>query len=294
MTFPDILRGDPGAGRVVPPEGTSARLVGLGTAAMAFLAVFAIALAAMLFRLGDSWRTELADTATVRITSAGEAREADTGTALEVLRTTPGIASARIIPDLEQKALLEPWFGTDLPLDSLPLPRLIELETAGDGFDARALGLRLAGEVPAARLDDHDRWRAPLARAQARMTGLALAALALIAATLAAVTALAAHAALSANAQVIDVLRLVGARDTWIARAFVRRITLRAFGGALGGALLAAAILATFPASGAAGLPALRPAGLAWALLAPVPLLAALVAWITTRRSALRMLKGRP
>ncbi len=119
---------------------------------MAFLAVFAIALAAMLFRLGDSWRTELADTATVRITSAGEARDADTEAALEVLRTTPGIASARIIPDLEQQALLEPWFGTDLPLDTLPLPRLIELDTGGGGFDARALGLRLAGEVPSASL----------------------------------------------------------------------------------------------------------------------------------------------
>ncbi|WP_371743751.1 cell division protein FtsX [Mangrovicoccus sp. HB161399] len=294
MTILDFLRGDPGAGRVVPPAGSTGRLVGLGTAAMAFLAVFAIALAAMLFRLGDSWRTDLADTATVRITSLGEARDADTETALEVLRTTPGIASARVIPDLEQQALLEPWFGKDLPLDSLPLPRLIEVATEGGGFDARALDLRLAGEVPAARLDDHDRWRAPLARAQGRMTGVTLAALALIAATLAAVTALAARAALSANAQVIDVLRLVGARDTWIARAFVRRITLRAFLGAAGGSLLAAAILATFPAAGTAGLPALRPGGLAWALLVPVPLFAALVAWITTRRSALRMLKGRP
>ncbi len=75
---------------------------------------------------------------------------------------------------------------------------------------------------------------------------------------------------------------------------FVRRITLRAFFGAVGGSLLAAAILATFPATGAAGLPALRPDGFGWALLVPVPLFAALVAWITTRRSALRMLKGRP
>ncbi|WP_138465114.1 ABC transporter permease [Poseidonocella sp. HB161398] len=294
MSVFDMLRGDPGASRVVPSSGTTPRLVALGTASMAFLAVFAIALAAMLFHLGATWRAELAGTATVRITSSGEARDADTEAAMQVLQTTPGIATARVIPELEQQALLEPWFGKDLPLDSLPLPRLIEVTFEGESFDAKALGLRLAGEVPSARFDDHDRWRGPLARAQARMSWLAVAALGLIAATLAAVTALAARAALSANSQVIDVLRLVGARDTWIARAFVRRITLRAFLGACIGTLAAAAILAAFPATGAAGLPALRPSGASWALLAPVPLLAALVAWATTRRSALRMLKGRP
>nr|WP_226898357.1 FtsX-like permease family protein [Mangrovicoccus algicola] len=288
------MRGAPGAGRVVPSAGLTTRLVAFGTAAMAFLAVFAIALAVMLIRLGDSWQVDLAGTATLRITSAGEAREADTETAMEVLRTTPGIETARVVPPLEQQALLEPWFGKDMPFDTLPLPRLIEIETTPEGFDARALGLRLAGEVPAARLDDHDRWRAPLARAQARMTGLTLAALALIAGTLAAVKALAARAALAENAQVIDVLRLVGARDTWIARAFVRRITLQAAAGAVLGVAAAAALLALIPGTGAAGLPALRPQGLAWAMVLPVPVLAAAVAWFTTRRSALRLLKGRP
>ena len=43
---------------------------------------------------------------------------------------------------------------------------------------------------------------------------------------------LAANAALATNAQVIRVLRLIGARDTYIARAFVRRFTLRALSGA--------------------------------------------------------------
>jgi cell division transport system permease protein len=53
---------------------------------------------------------------------------------------------------------------------------------------------------------------------------------------MAAMITLAANAALAANAQVIGVLRLVGARDTYIARAFVRRFTLRALTGAAAGA----------------------------------------------------------
>ena len=49
---------------------------------------------------------------------------------------------------------------------------------------------------------------------------------------MAAMITLAANAALATNAQVIRVLRLIGARDTYIARAFVRRFTLRALSGA--------------------------------------------------------------
>ena len=46
------------------------------------------------------------------------------------------------------------------------------------------------------------------------------------------------EAALAANEQVIRTLRLVGARDGYIARAFVRRFTLRAFSGAALGTLI--------------------------------------------------------
>ena len=53
----------------------------------------------------------------------------------------------------------------------------------------------------------------------------------LIGATMAAMITLAARAALATNAEVIRVLRLVGAKDSYIARAFVRRFTLRTLPG---------------------------------------------------------------
>ncbi len=86
-------------------------------------------------------------------------------------------------------------------------------------------------------LDDHTRWRTPLIRAADRLRLLGLISIVLIAAATAAMITLAAQAALAANAQVIRVLRLVGARDTYIARAFVRRFTLRALTGSAAGAL---------------------------------------------------------
>jgi cell division transport system permease protein len=102
-------------------------------------------------------------------------------------------------------------------------------------------------EAPGAVLDDHTRWRRPLAEAAARIRLLGVLSIALIGATMAAMITLAARAALATNAEVIRVLRLVGAKDSYIARAFVRRFTLRAFGGAAVGALLGWPVSGPFP-----------------------------------------------
>ena len=77
-----------------------------------------------------------------------------TEAALRVLRTTPGIIDARALSTEEQRALLAPWFGPELDLDSLPVPQLIEVIAEEDSFDAAGLRLRLAAEVPGAVLDD--------------------------------------------------------------------------------------------------------------------------------------------
>lgn len=293
-----LLYDDPGAERIVPRGGFGTWLVVLATAAMAFLAVFAIALSGATLRAGQSWQTELSGTATVQITSTGADRERDTEIVLTVLATTPGIAAAHVVSDLEQQALLAPWFGRDLPLDALPLPRLIAITTDRGGYDADNLALRLAGEAPQSRLDDHDRWRVPLARAQARLAWVVAISLVLITGTFGAITALAAGSALAAQTQVIEVLRLVGARDGWIARAFVRRITRRAVLGAVLGTLIGCGLLISFPPptqlADTAPLPSLRPHGLLWLAFVALPLFSGGVAFVTTRSSALRILKGRP
>ncbi len=173
----------------------------------------------------------------MRISAPAGQVAAQTAAVLAVLETTPGIAMARALDEAEERALLEPWFGPDLPLDTLPIPKLIEIIETAEGFDAEGLRLRLQAEAPGAVLDDHTRWREPLVAAAERIRMLGLLAITLIAATTAAMVALAANSALAANGQVIRVLRLVGALDSYIARAFVRRFTLRALLGAAVGHL---------------------------------------------------------
>jgi len=286
-----FVQGDGQSDRVVPPSGFTAQLTLFTSGAMAFLAVFALALSMATSRVATRWSDELARSATLRISAPDEQMAAQTDLALEVLETTPGVASARRIPEAEQRELLAPWLGVDLPLDNLPVPVLIEV-VEEDGLDVAGLKARLAGEVPGAVYDDHSRWRAPLIKAAARLRLLGVFALGLIAASMAAMITLAAGSALAANARVIATLRLVGAQDVYIARAFVRRFTQRALIGACIGTLLAMLGLALLPSAQAGGfLTGISFGGAGWLLPLLVPLLAAVTAFAATRAAALRTLR---
>lgn len=289
----EVVRGDPQADRVVPPSGFTSWLTVFTSGAMAFLAVFALALSFATDRLADRWASELAQSSTVRISAPLEELDLQTRAAQEVLRTTPGVARSRILSEEEQRLLLEPWFGPDLPVEELPIPRLIEVVEDADGYDAEGLRLRLAAEAPGAFLDDHTRWRRPLINAAERLRLLGWLAIGLIGASVAAMITLAARAALAANAQVIRVTRLVGATDTYIARAFVRRFTVRAFGGGLVGAVLGMIAIALLPSASEAGgfLTGLGFVGWQWLWPLVIPLLVATVAFWATRGAALRVLK---
>ena len=292
-TLRTVAAGDRQADRVVPPSGFTARLTLFAAGAMAFLAVFALALSLAAGRLADRWGQELAQSATLRIVAPLDQRAAQTDAALAILQTTRGVASARALSDAEQQALLAPWFGSELALDTLPVPRLIEIVENREGLDAAGLRLRLAAEVPGAVLDDHSRWREPLVQAASGLRWLGWASILLIAAAVAAMVTLAANAALAANAQVISVLRLVGATDDYIAQAFIRRFTLRALAGAAAGT--AAGMVAVFllpDASDVGGfLTGMGFRGLEWLWPLLIPLMAAAVAFAATGMAATRTLR---
>lgn len=291
-----LLRPDLHADRVVPPSGHTAWLTTFTAGAMTFLCVFALALSLASGRLASRWSDALARTATIRLSAPSDQVQIQTDAILALLATTPGIASSRALSDAEARKLLEPWFGPDLPIEALPIPRLIEVVEGDPGYDGEGLRQRLTAEAPGAVLDDHTRWRRPLAEAAGRLRLLGWLAIGLIGATMAAMITLAANASLAANAQVVRVLRLVGARDSYIARAFVRRFTLRALVGSAAGALAGLIGVALLPSADAAGgfMTGLGFTGVGWLLPFLLPPLAGAVAFVATRRAALTKLKELP
>lgn len=291
--FLELIVGDQQADRAVPPTGMTARLTVFVAAVMAFLAIIALAVSLTTTRVANVWAEELAQSATLRLPADPATADALLLSALDVLDTTPGISRVRALSSDEQKALLEPWFGPDLPIESLPVPQLIEIVADGDGYDVEGLRARLSAQVPGAILDDHTAWRAPLVEAASRVRVIGWFVILLIGATVAAMITLAAQASLAANVQVIRVLRLVGAKDVYIARAFVRRYTLRAGGGAVVGAILGVLALQFMPQGDASGslLMGVGFEGGDWLWPILIPLLSAIVAFFATRAAAFARLR---
>lgn len=288
-----VISGDTGADRVVPPSGPAVWLTVITSAAMAFLAVLALAMSLATVRLADRWTASLSGRATIHISAAPEVLPAQTQLVLDILAVTPGVSAARAIAPAETKALLAPWFEPDFLIDGLPIPQLIDIEETAEGFDTEGLSLRLAAEVPGATLDDHQRWRKPLVRAAKRIGAFADLSLVLIAGAMAAMITLAAQAALATNAKVIGVLHLIGARDAFITRAFVRRYTLRTAVGAAFGTFVGMIAIATMPGAAEEGgfLTGLGFSGWQWIWPLAIPVIAAIIAFWATRMATLRTLR---
>lgn len=269
---------------IVPPSGWSAPLTTLAAIAMSFLAVCTIVAALAAGRVAAGWESELAGLATVRVAGAGEVQAEAIAATLAILRETPGVLSADPLEDAEQAALLAPWLGDLGGLEDLPTPRLIDLKLAPRGPDREALVRRLAEAVPEAVYDDHAVWRGPLSEAVATVGRIAWAATALVALAAAGTVALAVRATLSSHLDIVRVVRLIGGEDRYIAGAFVRRLALRGLAGGMIGTAAALLALALMPAEG-------LPHGLlpGWEgrlfILCGVPLVSALIAWMTARVS---------
>ena len=271
---------------VIPPSRQSANLTVLAAAAMAFLAVLSVAILLIGARLAQSWTAELAGTATLTV----EAPEDPA--AIERLATAlAGIEglTAEQIPPEAQAELLKPWLGETLAPGDLPLPAMFALSAAGE-MPTGAITSAAAAESLTATLDTHDRWRDPLTAFARRAAWTGLGAALVVLGALVAIVTLASEAALATNLPVLRTLRLVGASDTFIARAFVRRFTLRALIGAVIGTVIGLVAAAILAATGALG----PDATLTWRdapYLVAIPLIAAITAFISTRIAAMRTLK---
>lgn len=289
----NILLPDRYINQVVPTNGFTTHLTFFTSAAMAFLIVFSLAISFAADRLAQNWSDSLANSATLRVSAPLAGLESQTEAALNVLSNTKGIKSFRLLKAEEQQALLEPWFGPKVPISNLPMPRLISIEEDENGYDRVGLRLRLAAEVPSAVLDDHTRWREPLVKAAYRIWFLGWLSIGLVFFIVISMMSIVTRAALSSNKKVIEVLRLVGATDQYIAAAFVRKFAFRAFFGSMLGAFGASMMLFLLPseADQTVILAGVRLEGFEWSWLIVVPLSFFVFTFLTARIASLSILR---
>ena len=223
---------------LVPRSSISGRALIAVVAIMTFLASLTTGAAILVSRAAGEWQSEIAREVTIQVIPA-PGRDVDglVEKAVSVSRAFPGIIEVRPYSKDESAKLLEPWLGTGLSLNELPVPRLIIIKLASDAApDLAQLKRVLAEQVPGVVLDDHRGW---IDRMRA-MAGTAVAAglcalILMLAATVLSVS-FATRGAMATNKAVIEVLHFVGAKNGFIARNFQHHFLLLGLqGGAIGG-----------------------------------------------------------
>jgi cell division transport system permease protein len=289
-----LLRSDLPLGR----DGSS-RFLPWIVGAMVYLAALALAGVLVAGELVSGWRAELTGALTIELPQPVEATDGDRQArlqhVLDLLTATPGITHAEVLGPDAMAELIGPWLGPDAAAADLPLPDLIAVELADDAtVDSEALAQRLTEAVPEARLDDHRDWLERAERLSWLVRLLATLVLGFVSAAAALAVLFVTRTGLDIHREVIELVHLLGAPDRYIARQFQAHALMQGFvGGVLGLVAGAATITAIGWLAGTLGgglLPLARLDWSDWAVIACLPVAAALVSMLTARIAVLHIL----
>ena len=223
---------------IVPRASISGRALVAVVAIMTFLASITTGTVLLVSASAAEWQSEVASEITMQVRpQAGRDLERDVTAAAEAMRTQPGIVQVKPFTKDESARLLEPWLGSGLSIEQLPVPRVVVARVQpGTTLDLAALRRAVTQVAPSASVDDHRAWieRMRSMTGATVFAGIGILVL-VIAATIISVS-FATRGAMAANRPIVEVLHFVGAGDRYIANHFLRHfLRLGLEGGLIGG-----------------------------------------------------------
>ena len=283
---------------IVPRASIAGRALVAVVAIMTFLASITTGAVLLVSASAAEWQSDVSSEITLQVRPVpGRDLDRDSAAVVEAMRSQPGIVEVRPFTKEQSSKLLEPWLGSGLSFDDLPIPRVIVARVQpGTTLDLASLRSRVTQVAPSTSVDDHRAWieRMRTMTGATVFAGIGILALVIIATIIS--VSFATRGAMAANRPIVEVLHFVGAGDRYIANRFQRHfLRLGLEGGLIGGgvAMLGfgfsesiagwfsgtpvgdqfAALLGTF---------SLRPSGYL-ALAAQAVLIAAITAWASRR-----------
>lgn len=207
---------------IVPAQNVAGRALVVVIAIMTCLSCLTLGAVTLVRDASSAWQTEISREATIQIKPAdGVDMEASLLAAQRIAAGFAGVRAASIVDEAATARLLEPWLGTGLDLDELPVPRLIVVTIdplAPPDFETmRAM---LASEVQGASLDDHRIWADRLVAMANTTVAIGLSILVLMLAATVLTVVFATRGAMDGNGHIIEVLHFVGAEARFIAAEF--------------------------------------------------------------------------
>jgi len=259
---------------------------------MVYLAALALTCAMAMQKVVERWDQGLAGRLTVQVPppASGDAAlgAQQVDQVIDALADISGVRSVELLNQEDIADLLKPWLGETVMQQELPLPTLIAValdETSPPDRDAMAA--RLDGIAPDIVIDDHQRWLGRLL--DLARTIEMIAALIVVAVMMSAVITIifVTRTGLAIHDQVIDLLHLIGAQDSYVARQFENHALLLGLRGGVIGLLLAVLTVLLIgyllERSQSGFLPALALSFWEWLILISLPLVTAVIAMVTAR-----------
>jgi cell division transport system permease protein len=222
---------------IVPKRSIAGRALVAVVAIMTFLASLTTGAVMLVRSSAVEWQSDVAREVTIQVRPGqGRDLDAEVARAVDIARGVPGVGEVRAYSKEESAGLLEPWLGSGLSLEDLPVPRMIVVKLPSAGVDLAPLRKALSDRVAGASLDDHRAWIDRM-RTMARTTiagGIGLLVLMLVATVLSVIFAT--RGAMATNRPIVEVLHFIGAKSGFIAGQFQRHFLMLGLeGGLIGG-----------------------------------------------------------
>src|ERR1035438_1660772 len=145
---------------IVPRASIAGRALVAVVAIMTFLASITTGTVLLVSASAAEWQSEVASEITIQVRPApGRDIDRDAAAVAEAIRAQAGIVEVRPFTREESAKLLEPWLGSGLSLDDLPVPRMIVARVQpGTALDLAVLRKAVTQAAPTASVDDHRAW----------------------------------------------------------------------------------------------------------------------------------------
>ncbi|MBL4727733.1 MAG: ABC transporter permease [Rhizobiaceae bacterium] len=190
----------------------------------------------------SDWQSDISREVTIQIRPFDNV-EMNTAirTASRIALNYEGVSKVTVLNDNASAKLLEPWLGTGLNIEELPLPRLLTVIIDRDKKpDFVSMRAELLAKVPGASLDDHRNWVDRLNTMAWAMVMIGVSILALVMSATVLIVVFATRGAMAGNRDVVEVLHFVGADAAFISNEFQQHFLQLGLKGAASGAAAAA------------------------------------------------------
>ena len=216
--------------------------------------------------------------------------------AVDFLKKLPEAEQVSTLNAAQLQNLLQPWLGDGIDISELPTPRLIDVKLKkGAEIDFAKLAAKLAEVSPLASLDNHKLWLDKLVKFADGLKMLAMSILVLVIAITSGAIFYTTQTNLGLHKNIIEILHVMGAKDTYVAQQYAKRDAMLGFvGGCIG---LFFAVPTIFMIAGLAEqieggiISEARLNWFSWGLILSLPLVSSLAAMTTAYYTVKRTLE---